>query len=286
MELGDLLIFKTVADEGGIINAARKLHRVQSSVSTRIRQLESSIGAQLFHRDKQRLTLSPAGELLLGYAERLLRLSEEARSALSGSAPRGVLKLGSLESTAASRLPEILADYHRAHPDVLIELTTGTNDALTAAVAEGSLDAAFVAERPSGRRLSSMELFAERLVIISSVQHRVIRGPQDIEGDSVIAFPVGCAYRRVLHRWLGAKRASKAPVLELSSYHAIVACVASGTGIALVPESVLATIQHRHISKHRLPRVYAEVITPLVWRTAEPSVALIAFQAALRRRAG
>src|SRR3954467_10236560 len=112
MELADLHIFKTVAEEGGIISAARKLHRVQSNVSTRVRQLEETIGAPLFHRAKQRLTLSARGELLLEYADRMLVLAEEARSAVAGSAPRGVLKLGALESTAASRLPEVLARYH------------------------------------------------------------------------------------------------------------------------------------------------------------------------------
>src|SRR5688572_25949161 len=108
MDLADLRIFKTVADEGGIIRAARKLHRVQSSVSTRIRQLEASLGTELFHREGQRLTLSASGGVLLGYAEKLLNLSEEARSAVTGSSPSGVLRLGALESTAASRLPQIL----------------------------------------------------------------------------------------------------------------------------------------------------------------------------------
>jgi DNA-binding transcriptional LysR family regulator len=282
VELGDLLIFKTVADEGGIIRAARKLHRVQSSVSTRITQLESSIGTQLFHRDNRRLSLSPAGERLLAYADRLLRLSEEARGAVSGSAPGGILRLGALESTAASRLPQILATYHRAYPQVSIRLTTGTNDGLTAAVAARTLDAAFVAEKPSNRELSSAAFFSERLVIISSLGHRAISRAQDTEGDSVIAFPNGCAYRRVLQRWLGAKRISTMPLLELSSYHAIFACVAAGTGIAVLPESVLATLQHEQVARHPLPKVFAQLITPLVWRTAERSLALCALQETLR----
>lgn len=282
MELSDLRIFKTVAEEGGIVSAARKLHRVQSSVSTRIRQLEAAIGTQLFYREKQRLTLSPGGEILLQYADKLLRLSEEARVALSGSSPRGALKIGALESTAASRLPAVLAAYHRAHPEVSIELTTGTNDALTSAVAGRTLDAAFVAQRPSSRELSSMGLFSERLVIISSLRHRKITRPEDVEGDSLIAFPSGCAYRRVLQRWLGAKRLSTVRVMELSSYHAIVACVASGTGIAAVPESVLSSMHHDHVTAHSLPKSYAEMVTPLVWRTAEPSAAVIALREVLR----
>src|ERR1700738_3300474 len=82
MDLSDLLIFKTVAEEGGILRAARKLHRVQSNVTTRIKQRQTSIGVQLFFRDRQRLVLSPNGESLLVYADKLLRLAEEARIAV------------------------------------------------------------------------------------------------------------------------------------------------------------------------------------------------------------
>jgi DNA-binding transcriptional LysR family regulator len=284
MELADLLIFKTVVGEGGIVKAARKLHRAQSSVTTRVQQLEAALGVRLFYREKQRLHLSPSGELLLDYADKLLRLSAEARNAISGSAPGGLLRLGALESTTASRLPALLAAYHKAYPEVRVELSTGTNDALTASVADRRLDAAFVAEAPSDRELSALPLFAERLVIISATDHRRIARPEDVKGDSVIAFPNGCAYRRVLQRWLGDRRLATVRVLELSSYHAIVACVASGTGIALVPESVLDTLPNPQVTRHALPKVYARVVTPLVWRTSESSSALSALLKELRSR--
>src|SRR5579864_2463629 len=148
MDLVDLQVFKSVVEEGGIVKAARKLHRVPSSVTTRIKQLEASMGVKLFHRDKQRLHLSPAGELLLGYAERLIQLSDEARNVVSGTTPRGTFKLGALESTTASRLPPILAGFHASYPDVRLELTTGTNDSLLGQLAERRLDAAFIAETP------------------------------------------------------------------------------------------------------------------------------------------
>src|SRR5215475_190724 len=105
IDFTDLQVFKAVVEEGGIIRAARKLHRVPSNVTKRIKQLESSMGVTLFHRDRQRLHLSPTGELLRGYADRLVQLWEEARAVVSGTNPRGSLKLGALESTAASRLP-------------------------------------------------------------------------------------------------------------------------------------------------------------------------------------
>jgi DNA-binding transcriptional LysR family regulator len=283
MELSDLHIFRTVVREGGIVRAARRLHRVPSNITTRIKQLEASIGVQLFTRERHRLTLSQSGERLLVYADRMLLLSEEARSVLSGTAPAGVLRLGALESTAASRLPAILAAYHKAYPDVSVELITGTNDALTAAVIDRRVEAAFVAEAPATKELAYQPLFRERLVIISAASHAPIHRPQDLEGDSVIAFPNGCYYRRVLQRWLGERRLPSIRVLELGSYHAIVACVASGTGIALAPESVLETVQHAAVTRHALPKVHSDVVTPLIWRAFEQSPALVALRELLVR---
>ncbi|HEX6361532.1 MAG TPA: LysR substrate-binding domain-containing protein, partial [Albitalea sp.] len=286
MDLEDLHIFRTVVEEGGIVKAARKLHRVQSGITTRIRQLEASLGAELFYRSRQRLHLSPSGEVLLGYAERLLRLSDEARQALGGIEPQGVLRLGALESTTASRLPAVLARFHAACPAVRVELTTGTNDALTSAVAERRLDAAFVAEVPRIDRLAHERLFVERLVLITSLDHRAVRRPEDIAGDSLIAFPTGCAYRRALQRWLGPVHAPGTRVLELGSYHAIVACVASGTGVAVVPESVLETVHGAEVRRHRLPRDVAHVVTPIVWRDGEQPAALRALRELLQQARG
>ena len=285
MELEDLSIFRTVVQEGGILKAARKLHRVPSNVSTRIRQLESSLGTELFHRDRQRLVVSQSGHRLLDYAEQLLRLSAEAKAAVSGTAPGGVLRIGALESTTASRLPAVLAAFHRRYPDVRVELSTGTNDALVAALAARRVDAAFVAEAPHDAAVEAIPLFRERLVLISPAGHAPVRRAQDIAADTVIAFPNGCAYRRVLIRWLGDRRIAAMRVLDLGSYHAIVACVAAGAGVALVPEAVLATLKSPPVERHPLPAVHAQVTTPLIWRAGEVPAALAALQAELRPRA-
>src|SRR3954465_4317447 len=202
MDFASLLVFKAVVDEGGITQAAKKLHRVQSNVTTRIQQLEASLGAQLFVRRNRRLHLSPAGELFLGYADELLRISDRARSAVSGDAPQGVLRIGSLESTVASRLPALLSRYHERFPRVHIELITGTNDALTEAVMTRKVEAAFVAECSERSHLETLPAFKEQLTIIASHLHPKIRRPSDVRGDTVIAFPSGCAYRRRLQAWL------------------------------------------------------------------------------------
>jgi DNA-binding transcriptional LysR family regulator len=281
MNFADLQVFKSVVDEGGVIRAASKLHRVPSAVTTRIKQLEASMGVKLFHRDRQRLHLSPAGTLLLDYAERLIQLSEEARDVVTGTTPRGVFKLGALESTTASRLPPVLAGFHSRYPDVRLELTTGTNDALLGQLAERRLDAAFIAEQPSGRAFEHMPVFSERLTLISSEDHAPIKRLGDIEGQSLIAFPEGCAYRRVLQRWLGADSLATFRVLDLSSYHAIAACVAAGTGIALMPESVLDAMPQANVRRHPIPKAQANITTPLVWRRGEISASVLALRTQL-----
>ncbi len=280
MDFADLQVFKAVVEEGGISPAARKLHRVQSNVSTRIRQLEASLGTPLFVREKRRLFLSPAGKLFFDYAQQLLRISEQARSAIQGDAPRGVLRIGTLESTAASRLPRLLAHYHRNHPAVRVELTTGTTDALVEAVLSRKIEAAFVAECQAGAQLEVLPMFFEELVVVAPSSHSPIRRAQDVRTDTVISFPSGCAYRRRLQAWLAAGGIAPEKVLELGSYHAIVACVASGAGIAFVPRSVLQTLRvPKGIAVWRLPAKDGRITTSLVWRKGEASSALKALQA-------
>jgi len=279
MDFDSLQIFKAVVDAGGIIAAARQLHRVQSGVTTRIKQLEASLGVELFMRDQRRLRLSPAGEIFLGYVEQILHLTAQARYAVLGDTPRGVLRLGTLESTAASRLPPLLARYHEQYPAVRVELATDTTDALLEGVTRRRFEAAFVAGRAATMQLEAMLAFDEELVIVAPRVHPAIACAQDVCTDTIICFPIGCAYRRLLHAWLAAGNIVPEKVLELSSYHAMVACVASGTGIALVPRSVLETVRVRDsIAVYALPEEYSRLQTYLVWRQGEVSLALQALQ--------
>ncbi|MFP3616656.1 LysR substrate-binding domain-containing protein, partial [Paraburkholderia sp. SIMBA_050] len=86
--------------------------------------LEATLEAPLFRRQNRRLVLSEQGRVLLSYADRMLRLSAEAQVAVRDGAPQGLLRIGTMESTAAARLPPILATYHAAWPKVRIELVT------------------------------------------------------------------------------------------------------------------------------------------------------------------
>ena len=182
----------------------------------------------------------------------------------------------------ASRLPRLLARYHRNHPAVRVELTTGTTDALVEAVLSRKIEAAFVAECQAPARLEVLPLFSEELVVVAPSSHAPIRRAQDVCADTVISFPSGCAYRRRLQAWLATGSIAPEKVLELGSYHAIVACVASGAGIAFVPRSVLQTLRApKGIAVWRLPAKSSRITTSLVWRKGEVSSALKALQVAI-----
>jgi len=282
MDLVELRIFKAVAEQGGITRAAAALHRVQSNVTTRVKQLEQRLGAKLFSRQGRSLVLSAEGKVLLGYADRLLRLSAEAQAALKGHAPHGVLKIGALESTAATRLPALLARYHRDHPTVRVELVTGTSGALVDKVLREELEAAFVAEPFPARNLETRHAFTEELVLITPLGHARIASPKDLGQRTVLAFTAGCSYRRRLEAWLGRSSMVAERVMEYGSYHAIVACAAAGGGIALVPRSVLrATAMEAQVAAHRLPAKIARARTMLVWRRGHQSSALDALRGKL-----
>jgi DNA-binding transcriptional LysR family regulator len=279
MDLTALLIFKTVAEAGGITRAAARLHRVQSNVTTRVKQLEAELGAQLFHRHKRRLVLSAEGKLLLAYAEQLLRLSAEAQAAVRNGGPRGVLRIGSLESTAATRLPPLLSRYHLAYPEVRLELVTGTTGALVARVLSGDIEAAFVAEPFTDEGLESQPAFLEELVLIVPKGLGPIRSAKDLGHTPVLSFSTGCSYRRRLEAWLGRSGIAPERVMEYGSYHAIVACAAAGSGVAVVPRSVIKAVRpHRQVNIYPLPRNIAQARTMLVWRRAHRSSALDALR--------
>jgi DNA-binding transcriptional LysR family regulator len=279
MDLTALKIFKSVVEHGGINKAAARLHRVPSNVTTRIKQLEEQLGAKLFLRVGRRLALSAEGKLLLPYADRLLRLSSEAEAALHNGKPRGTLRIGALESTAASRLPPVLSRYHALYPEVMIELVTGTSGALVSGVHKQDVEAAFVAEPFNAEGLDTRTVFTEELVLITPKSFGPVRSPKDLENRTVIAFTTGCSYRRRLEAWLDTSKLLPDRVIEFQSYHAIIACVAAGSGIAVVPRAVLElTRAGPNVTTTALPAGIAKTRTQLVWRREHHSIALEAMK--------
>ena len=269
IDLDSLDIFRTVVAEGGVIRAAQKLNRVQSNVTTRIKQLEQRLGQTLFRKQGRGLVLSPEGELLLSYAQRLFRLADEAESELRSGRAMGVLRIGSLESTAGSRLAPILSRFHKLHPGVVVELVTGTTGALLQRVANFELEAAFVSEPFTPGTLASRKVFEEELVLVTGKDVEAVRRASDLVGMTLIAFASGCSYRKRVEEWLGAAALMPARILEFASYQAMIACVAAGTGFAIVPRSLLVALKSaQDVRQHELPAKVRRNFTHLVWNGA------------------
>jgi len=283
MDLSDLRIFTAVVREGGVTRAAEKLNRVQSNVTTRIRQLEEDLGVDLFLREGKRLHLAPAGQLLLGYADRLLTLADEARISLRDPRPRGLFRLGAMESTAAVRLPGAINQYSRLHPEVTLELRIGNPVVLSAAILAGELDAALVSEPIADAPFEKVLAFEEEPVIVSAAGHPPV-GKKGCFPATMIAFEHGCPYRKRLESWYARHGEMPERTVELGSYHAMLGCVVAGMGIALLPKSVLTTFpESRRLAVHRLPPGENRSSTVLIWRKGAGSPNIAALRQILSR---
>jgi DNA-binding transcriptional LysR family regulator len=275
MDLSDLHIFRSVVEAGGVTRAAEKLNRVQSNVTTRVRQLESELGVDLFVREGKRLHVSPAGKLLLDYAERLIDLAREAREAVHDAKPRGLLRLGTGESTAAMRLPVPMNEYLSRYPEVTLELRTGNARELARAVLAGELDAALASEPVPDGPFEKVAIYEEELVIIATANHPPIKSPRDARPQTVLAFETGCAYRQRLEDWFAHHGEMPDRIVEITSYHAMLGCAVAGMGISLMPRNVLTTFPDaKLLSTHSLPAALARAQTSLIWRkgTLSPKV--------------
>jgi len=296
LDLSALEIFRAVAAERSVTRAAQRLARVQSNVTTRLKQLEDELGTTLFLREGRQMTLTAEGQRLLAYTEQLLALSEEARQAMHPQQPAGRLRIGAMESTAASRLPQPFAEYHRSWPEVELELTTGTTCALLDAVQARTLDCALVAN-PAAMTdppaeddlltagLEQIVVFTETLLLVVPADHPEVRSPQDLQSRTLAGFARGCAYRKIAENWLAAhplpdQRQLK--VLEVGSYHAILACVATGSCFAVIPQSVLE-LQRAGLPIKTTPLL--DVDTLLVCRSGYRTPAFEAFARVLQGRA-
>ncbi|EMP7218573.1 LysR family transcriptional regulator NmoR [Pseudomonas aeruginosa] len=264
MDLSSLEIFRAVAHEASVTRAAQRLQRAQSNVTTRIRQLEEDLGVELFLRDGKRMSLTERGSEFLAYAEQLLALADEARQSMHPAEPGGRLRLGSMESTAASRLPALLASYHKACPRVALEVSTGTSRALFDGVRARRLDCALVAAGPDwageldGSGLRGEPLFREELLMILPAEHPPVHDVAEVRLRTLAGFARGCTYRQLAEDSLG----TPLTVQEVGSYHAILACVAAGACVGVLPRSVLQLLGTPPLRSLPL----AEVDTWLVWR--------------------
>ncbi|MED5609138.1 LysR family transcriptional regulator [Pseudomonas sp. JH-2] len=288
MDLSSLEIFRCVAEEQSVTRAAARLQRVQSNVTTRIRQLEEDLGVALFLRDGKRMALTDQGRDFLAYAGQLLALAAEARQSLHPREASGSLRLGSMESTAASRLPGPLASFHKACPQVQLEVGTGTSQALVDGVLSRRLDCALIAHPDAlraepgfaaalERGLQGEAVFREELLLALPGCHPPVRGPGDVKVRSLAGFARGCTYRQIAEDWLNAE-GPRVQVQEVGSYHAILACVAAGSCVGILPRSLL-DLQREPPAVQLLPLMTVDTL--LVWREGYATGAFARFRESL-----
>lgn len=140
LDIDLLRAFVAVADEGGFTAAANRLGRTQAAVSLKIKRLEAAIGKRVLERSSRHLALTSDGDVLLGYARRLLALNDETVQRLGAPAIAGELKVGVAEYFLPAHLPQALAQFGRSHPRVHVQARVGFAQDLMAAFERGELD--------------------------------------------------------------------------------------------------------------------------------------------------
>ena len=279
MDAGDLRVFEAVARLGVMNKAASELNTVQSNVTSRIRQLEEEVGVPLFRRHTRGVSLTSAGERLLPYALKIARLLGEAKRAVEDDGePKGLLKIGSLETTAAYRLPPLISRYGMTFPAVNISLKTSTNIRLIEDVLNYELDGAFVCGPLDHPELDQMVVFYEELVVATAPGRKRFESMARTGELKILVKGPGCAYRERFEEML-LRRGININRIEFGTLDAIVGCIAAGLGETLLPKSVLApAVKAKRISTHSLPPADARVETLFIKRRdAFVSGALAAF---------
>src|SRR3954465_12151794 len=172
MDLPSLRIFLTVAQERSFSRAAAKVHRTQPAVSQAVRLLEVDLGEQLFDRSSKTGTLTDAGRVLQNYGERLVRLAEEAESAMRElrDLRRGRVLIGSNEAAVHTLLP-LIGKFRATYPDIAIDVRRVPARQIAVEVQQGSLDFGALTFHPSEEGLLALPVGSDELVLLVSPGH-------------------------------------------------------------------------------------------------------------------
>ena len=268
MDLHALNIFKSVAEKGSISQAARDLNYAQSNITTKIQQLENDLQTTLFYRNNRGTTLTSKGKVLLTYAENIFNLIEETVKVMQDNQiPQGPLSIGSMETTAAVRLPSLLSKYHHEYPNVDLNLKTGPTQQNIQGVLHHELDGAFVAGPIDHPELTQKTVIEEDLVLITDTVHPPLSSIKDIQTRTLLVFRSGCTYRAKLEQWLHDEGITPNKIMEFGTLEAILGCVSAGLGISMLPYSVIEMhLQAGTIKHHSIPNPYGKVETIFIYR--------------------
>jgi len=275
MELRHLRTIAAVARHGSFSRAAEELHLAQSAVSQQIRRLEQELGVEVFRRSSRSVELTPEGEVILGYAHRVLREVDGLHSELGEltGLVRGELRIGGMYPTGPYDLAEMLAEFRRRHPGVAINMVEDTQDDLLARLRADELDCAFTAVEPDtlGNEYAATLIWEEEFVVAVPTNHPLTRGGhvtfEQLAGEDLIAYRENSALRRRLERTMADRGLAPRNAFICTEMAAVRALVSKGLGLAVIPRSVAEqegpAIALRPIGPERFTWPVA-----LVWRAA------------------
>jgi len=241
MDLKSIRTFHLVAKHESFIRAAEELNYSPSAVTMQIRKLESDLGVMLIERGKP-FRLTEAGSLFREQSLPLIRHMEQLQVVMRDweTGEAGHVRIGATEPTASHRLPGLLKTFLEQHPRIQISVDIADPPALADRVLQGDVDLALCTSPETGEELYYEALFREPFAVLLPEGHPLVRkaavDADDFRGHRLLVTPASCPYRRKLEMTL--QDAGKVPtdVMEIGSMAALKYYVASGLGIALMPE--------------------------------------------------
>lgn len=235
LDLDLLRTFVTIVDVGGFTPAARQVHRTQSAVSMQVRRLEETLGQVLFQRDGRGVQLAPNGEALLGYARRLLKLHDEAVTALTRPEWSGRVRIGTPDDYVDRFLPDILARFARAFPRVEVEVVCETSTNLRRMLTEDRLDLAVITSgcAPGGE---TGEVLRREPVVWATAERHLTHEQEPLP---LALFQSGCLFRDWALASLDGIGRPYRIAYTSASLTGILAAVTAGLAVTVLSRSIL-----------------------------------------------
>lgn len=266
--------FVAIAESGSFTAAAQRVHRTQSAVSMQIRRLEDLIGQALFTREGRQVRLTPAGEVLLGHARRILQAHRDALAEFDRTALAGEVTIGAPDDYASTFLPRVLARFAETHARVHVSVVCRPSVELVGCIADRSIDLALVSEG-SGER-GGVLVRREPLVWVAAARHR----PEELDPLPLAVFQPGCVFRRAMTESLAASGRTGRIAYTSLSIAGIHAALDSGLAVSALLRSGLRPGLRVLDERDGFPPL-PELGLVLLRAEAEPSPAVERLEAAI-----
>ncbi len=255
-DLDDLRLVALIAQTGSLSAAATRMHRSLAAVSARVQNLEERGGTRFFDRGPRGVRPTAAGEALVHHARTMLSQVERLRGDLQQYANglRAHVRVFANTTAVSDFLPELLASFLTAHPDVDVDLQERLNSEITRAVRDGTTDLGIVAGSVESEGLQASHFSTDRLVLVVPIGHRLAASRAVAFADTLGEDHVGMHEGSTLHGFLSrVVEASGQPYrqrIRLHGFDAMCRMIEAGVGIGIVPES--AARRHRRTMAIRL----------------------------------